>query len=256
MELKDDRDTAYNAILEPATLHSLRQEQLWKLIKALSDERKIRYVRHRQRKYGNMNKGFSKEEIHRFFGTPMHPSARMAFLTMLFLGLRIGEVVKIKQSNLDLVARRLYLHTEKAGTNDTLFLHDAIYAPLTDWIEEHQSAITAHEGFIFPAGKANGTEAYTSPHWLRKEFRRVCIASDIDRVYATSDERTGRATRHLHRFTTHSLRHTFATAFYRKTKDLLLTSKALRHTDMKSTTTYVHADQSELDMVLASDFLC
>lgn len=103
------RDDLYNAILQPDILHAFRQEQLWKLIQALSQERKVRYARHRQRKYGNINKGFTKLELQAFFTTSMHSTARLAFLTMLMLGLRIGEVVRLQRHDLDLSARRLYL---------------------------------------------------------------------------------------------------------------------------------------------------
>jgi len=252
--MNDQRDSAYNAILEPTVLHSLRQEQLWKLIKALSNERKIRYARHRQRKYGNINKGFTKPELQAFFTTPMHRTARMAFLIMLFLGLRIGEVVRIRRVDLDLAARRLYLHTEKANTNDSLYLHDAILEPLLDWLEEHEESITNHQDHLLFAGRGRNPHQYISPNWLRNEFHRVADVAGINRVYALSDERTGRRARGLHRLTTQSLRHTFATSIYHRTKDLLLTSKALRHTDMKSTTTYIHADQTELDAVLSQTF--
>ncbi len=251
---RQDRDSIYATILAPEILRSFSQRQLWTLIKALSHERKVRYVRHRQRKYGNLNKGFSHLELRAFFSTPLHPKARLAFLTMLCLGLRVGEVVKIKRSNLDLDARRLYVHTEKAGTHDSLYLHDAILEPLLDWLEEHETSITEHKEYIFFSDYQKEQRFHISPNWLRKEFRTATIAAGIDRSYAVSEERAGREQRNLHRLTTHSLRHTFATTFYRKTKDLLLTSRALRHTDMKSTTTYVHADQTELDAALSTIF--
>lgn len=248
--MQTPRDLAVAAILEPSVLHSLRQEQLWKLIKALSEERKVRYARHRQRKYGNMNKGFSPEELRRFFLMPMHPTARLAFLVMAFRGLRIGEVVRIRAQDIDLQQRRLYLHTEKAGTNDSLFLDDYLYTLLDNRLRNHQDAITAHQGYLLYRGKGANPNEYISPNWLRNEFRRVIKEAGLDRCYAESDERTGRTPRKLHRLTTHSLRHTFATRFYKKTKDLILTSKALRHRDTKSTITYIHSDQTELDTQL------
>ena len=46
--------------------------------------------------------------------------------------------------------------------------------------------------------------------------------------------------------TTHSLRHSFATALYRRTKDIFLVKEALRHRNIESTLVYARVNESRL----------
>lgn len=247
--MQTDRNEIYKSILQREILASLSKNQLAAIITACSRERKERYLR-KKRKRGNINKGFAKEQLRLFFAVPMSPKARLAFLTMLSAGLRVGEAVAIKAEHIDRLLHRLSIRTEKANTNDSAFLCDTIYALLLDWIEEHSDEIAAHNGYVFFSSQQG--RDHISNNWLRKEFRRVCIAADIDRTYDTTTERTGRRTRRLHILSTHSFRHTFGTGLYRQTKDLLLTSRGLRHTSMNSTNAYVHADMTDVDQAIAS----
>ena len=51
-------------------------------------------------------------------------------------------------------------------------------------------------------------------------------------------------------FNPYSLRHTFATRFYRKTKNLDALRKILGHKDIKTTMRYVHTDQDDLRLAM------
>ena len=50
----------------------------------------------------------------------------------------------------------------------------------------------------------------------------------------------------------HSLRHTFATDLYRKTKNLRITQKALGHSNIATTEIYTHIVDDELENALKS----
>jgi len=260
---RDRRDHAAQEILDPGVLHTLRKEQLWKLIKTLSQERKLRYVRRRGRRYGNINKGFSEEELTQFFQHCNHPTARMAFQLQAYLGLRIGEVVQLnmhptKERNswayVDMPQRRVWLQTEKANTADYCQLHEKIYPPLAAWLQAHEKEILAHDGYILFAGRGKNPTQHISPNYLRNEFRRAAKAAGLDQTYGPSDERTGRASRQLHRLTTHSLRHYFITSVYRSTKDPVVAQRLARHTDNKSTFVYIHTTEHDLDCAITAAF--
>ncbi len=49
----------------------------------------------------------------------------------------------------------------------------------------------------------------------------------------------------------HTLRHTFATGLYRRTGDILLVRKALRHHSIASTLTYARSDADSLRRAMA-----
>ena len=86
-----------------------------------------------------------------------------------------------------------------------------------------------------------------SSNWLRKEFREVINKCGLSDVYADSEERySKRQNRHLHRLTTHSLRHYFITKVYSNTKNPIHKQKLARHIDFKSTQVYIHSTKEEL----------
>ena len=77
----------------PTNLEDLSQDRLKKLITAVSETRKKKYGRNNTKKYGNLNKGFTDEELNKFFKFCSHPKAYACFYLMANLGLRVGEVV-------------------------------------------------------------------------------------------------------------------------------------------------------------------
>ncbi|EQD35384.1 integrase family protein, partial [mine drainage metagenome] len=75
-------------------------------------------------------------------------------------------------------------------------------------------------------------------------------------VYDTSDETNpARSVRHLHRLTTHSLRHYAITRFAKQTNgNLVLTSRFARHSDPSTTMTYITTRKDELYKEIDSTF--
>ncbi|MFH1237913.1 MAG: hypothetical protein ABIH79_02115 [archaeon] len=59
----------------PIELQSLSQDKLKKLITAVSETRKRKYQRRKGTKYRNLNKGFTDEELNKFFKFCSHPKA-------------------------------------------------------------------------------------------------------------------------------------------------------------------------------------
>ncbi|MDH3353004.1 MAG: hypothetical protein OEL87_00980, partial [Nanoarchaeota archaeon] len=72
----------------PISLEDLTQDKLKKLVTAVSETRKNKYKRKKGKKYGSLNKGFTEEELNRFFKFCANPKAFLAFFLMANLGLR------------------------------------------------------------------------------------------------------------------------------------------------------------------------
>lgn len=241
-------------------IHSLSKKRLVNLITALSDMRKKKYLRRRDKRYGNLNKGFTDEELVKFLKACRHTKAKIAFMMQAFLGLRVGEVVKVKAEDVDFCKNRIRIFTEKANTVDFLYLHRAIRGVLYDWVGKNQDEIAAHSGYIFYSENMAENREHISDNWLRKEFRDVCKLCGLDEWYAEADDdkhpffKTHNRHRKLHRLTTHSLRHYFITKVYKRSNNMKHTQKLARHTDIQSTQVYIYTNPEELENTLREVF--
>lgn len=242
------------------SIDDIPKQKLIGLITALSRVRKRRYSRLKEKKYGNLNKGFTHEELLKFFGACKQPKARLAFMMQAFLGLRVGEVVKVKAEDIDFFNNRIRVFTEKARVTDFLYLHESIRGVLHTWINENPNQIKEHGGYVLFSENVTENRQHISDAWLRKEFRDVCKLAGLDEWYAEADDtdhpvrkRNGR-NRKLHRLTTHSLRHYFITKVYNSSKNIKHTQKLARHTDIKSTQVYIYTNPEELEETMRQVF--
>jgi integrase len=240
------------------SLEDLPQDKIKDLIKRLSLIRKRKYTRCKERRYGNLNKGFTEGELQQFFKCCKNPRAYLAFKIMSLLGLRITECVSIKILDLDFQKNKIRIDTEKAGTIDYLYLHNEVRKLLFEWCEKFQEEILAHDGFIlFPDPRGSSVNNHISANWLRKEFRNVCLLSNLNESYGMANNYIGKGKfkdRRLFRLTTHSLRHYYISKVYRASTDPIRTQKLARHQDFKSTQVYIHISQKEVDETLEKVF--
>lgn len=222
-------------------------------IRIASKIKQHNFVRLREPKYGSTSKAFSDKELEVFLNNCKFAKAKLAFKLMAFLGLRVGEVVNIKISDIDTKRHLLKIHTEKAHTLDELYLHDKIRHDIYEWMAKYQHRIKKHEGYLLfsdIAGRVN-----ISPDWLRNEFRRTAIKSGINDNYGMSTESIpNRKQRVLYRLTTHSLRHYFITRVYRNTKNPIHTQKLARHKEFGSTQVYIRSNKDELNGSMKDTF--
>ncbi|MDP2908887.1 MAG: tyrosine-type recombinase/integrase, partial [Nanoarchaeota archaeon] len=169
-------------------LNELSEHKLKRLITKLSDIRKKKYIRRKDTKYGNINKGFTDNEIKRFFDVSRTHNEKcfVSFFLMGNLGLRIGEVVKIKLDDIDLVKNKIRISTEKSHTGDFLYLHKSVRKCLIYWFEKHQEKILKNEGYVLFSNNRNSKLPHVTPEWLRKKFREICYLSDLNEHYGFS----------------------------------------------------------------------
>ncbi len=250
----DDQNLTKNNYV---SFEDLSQDKLKNLISTLSEIRKKKYKRRKGNKYGSLNKGFTDEELNIFFKFCSNPKARLCFILMSQLGLRIGEVVKITLFDLNFKENRIRIFTEKSKTIDFLHLHEKVRIPLKSWVQLHEKAIEKSEGYLFFSD--NPERKYISKDWLRKEFREVCKRAGLDETYGVAEDinnplQQKRGIRKLHRLSTHSLRHHFITKVYDSCKDPIKTQMLARHCDFKSTQVYIHTNQKEVDETLEKVF--
>lgn len=147
---------------------------------------------------------------------------RLMMELCLAAGLRAGEVVAVRVEHLDFATGRLDVRDGKGAKDRRLWLSDEVAGRLAAWLDRRP------EGpWLFPTSR--GTCVRTSH--LRRSVKRYARAASIDDAERVSP---------------HTLRHTFATRLYERTRDLALVKMALGHADISTTTIYVHLADGEL----------
>lgn len=150
-----------------------------------------------------------------------NPHAAIAILLGDQAGLRISEVVKLRAADCDIkrAPYRLLIRGAKHRQADHVD-EQPIGDELAEELRRQLARVHADELNCCVMG--GRTSPYTRQHALAlaKEIHRAC---DVPEIYNF-----------------HSWRHGYGTRIYLETKDLLLTSRMLRHRSTKPTERYVH----------------
>ncbi|MFH1695389.1 MAG: site-specific integrase [Candidatus Micrarchaeota archaeon] len=219
-----------------------------------------RFKRKRMKKYGNINKGFTEEELQKFFHFFHDSEDRefLAFKMQAFLGLRIGEVIKVRLHDINFDKRNIIIHSEKTQVHDELYLHDAIFPLLRDFVSKHKQEILDNANFVFFSRNSRGKKPFLSTPYLRKKFREICARAGLTEFYSFAEDQNNphccSSNRKLFRLTTHSLRHYYVTKVYNSTLDPVTTSRLARHTKLQTTQIYIHTDKASLNNGLKKTF--
>src|SRR3989338_730148 len=237
---------------------SLTKHKLERLSKTLHKIYKEKYrAKDKKRKYGNINKGFTEEELQRFLSSVKDRKSYLAFLLQSHLGLRVTEVVNMKLDDIDFRSNKVRISTLKAKTGDFMFMPSRVRKFLLTWVQKHQNKIEEKGGFVLFSDNPWQKRDHISQHWLRNEFRECCLLTNLDEWYDYADDQKNprqKGPRKLHRLTTHSLRHYFITKVYNHCKNPILTQKLARHTDLQSTQTYININLEKLGTIVDEVF--
>ncbi len=221
----------------------------WNLVKAitiLSEARKRRFLRSKRPKYGSMNKGFTEEELERFFSVIDEPRMHLLFSFQAMLGLRVGEAVRVNIQDINLKTRELRIFTEKSGKTDYLLIPEKLFEAALRYIAAYEKEIAASKGYLFfPVSRSKSeTMPHITSHTVRVVFSEYVKKAKLEEVYGYS---VGAIPRSLHRLSPHSLRHYAITNFCRKNGgNVALASKFARHTNLQATMIYIHTAKEEL----------
>ena len=208
-----------------------------------------RFKKNRIPKYGSINKGFNEPQVQAFFRVIKDPKFHLLFSYQAYLGLRIGEAVRLNMRDINFDTRELVIKTEKSHVLDTLLIPLPLFNETVAYIKSYISGRNS-DGYLFypEKGKSTRDSLFLDQNYVRKKFREYVIRAKLNEAYATSNETVqGRSLRMLHRLTTHSLRHYAITKFSKSVNgNLILTSKFARHSEPKITMTYINTQKEEL----------
>jgi site-specific recombinase XerD len=178
---------------------------------------RIRQVRVEQR----LPVVLSRDEVARLIAAAGSLKYQTALSLAYGAGLRAGEVVALKTSDVD--STRMTLRIEQAkGRKDRY----AILSPLmlerlrAWWRDAHPKGLVVQGGWLFPGG--NRVNPMT-PRQLNRAVHAAAAAAGIDK-----------------RVSMHTLRHCFATHLLEQKEDIRVIQVLLGHKKIDTTTVYTH----------------
>lgn len=142
---------------------------------------------------------------------------RVAIVLMLYAGLRLGEVARLRVADVDLVSRALTIRDSKHGKSRVVAMHQDLVQELRSWLagRGQRAAVVPGEH-----GRAIG------PKSVAKIFEVWLPARGL-KIHA------------------HRLRHTCATQFYAASHNLLALQEFLGHDSPETTRVYTLIDTAQ-----------
>ncbi len=157
--------------------------------------------------------------------------ARDAAVVALLLGtgMRLASLVALDAADVSIEDRAVLIRRLKGGGETRKALSETVRARLAAWIMARLKLPTNR-----PELFVSGQMRRLSSRQVQVIVRRALAAAGIER-----------------RLTVHGLRHTFATALYARTKDILLVQRAMDHRSVASTLVYAQVSDARVAAAVA-----
>lgn len=200
-------------------------------------------------KYGTLNMVFKDEELREFFRHVASQKFKLIFKFQAYMGLRVGEAVRIRLDDIDFEGRELTIDSEKTRVKDVLRIPAGLFRELGEFVSIHQREIAEAQGYIFFKGNDNNRNRrlHVNKDYARKMFRQARDAAGLSSAYGVSEESCdNHRRRQLYRLGTHSLRRYAITRFHRVSRDIVMTSRYARHLDTTETVRYIENNRAVL----------
>jgi len=168
-----------------------------------------------------------QREIEAFLACVRGPRNRLLCQLMLFSGLRVSEVCKLRIEHLDLFEDRLLVFQGKGSKDRYLPIAMRMQHELRAWVGDRTS------GWMFPAERLRKGPGHLSIRHVEQLVPAIGERAMIPR-----------------RITPHTLRHSFACLCLEKGATIREVQDLLGHSDMKTTAVYLHVDTSRLKSVV------
>lgn len=238
-------------------LWGLSQGELKELSKQISFVKEHKFKRRNSVKYRVPGyKTFQTQDFDLFLSNikPHEYQFKVLFLVDAFLGLREGELVKLKISDFDFRNKTVKIRTEKQrgyfDVQDIMPLNKKLEELLIEYLSEYEEDINKHEGFLFYA-KSNACKTkHLSTAYLRKFFRVVCARAGLTETYSHREPSTQNSSPQscapLYKYSPHSIRHAFGNYLCTRGVPPIIAKHLLRHKSLKATEVYYVPQASDV----------
>ena len=163
------------------------------------------------------------EEVDRLLRHVEHPVVYYFLRTMAFTGMRVSECAHLTLEHLDLERQLLLVYQGKGGKSRWIPLNDEITQDLKCYLQTVRPAVSTP--FVFAFRRTGQVSRQSINNHLKRARSRAGIEKDV---------------------TSHMLRHSFASYLITKGVHVAVIQKLLGHANLRTTSTYLHVDRSEL----------
>lgn len=159
---------------------------------------------------------------------------------MFNLGFRLAEVVNLKWQDVDFLSEVVMIREGKGMKDRTLYIKDNNWRgendkrALQEWKERQVKEVGKLPEYVFSTMSSNSKGEKLSDRYVQNMIARYSKKAGIRKKVSP-----------------HTLRHTFATDLYRKTRDLVVVKNVLGHSDLSTTMIYVHLVGSDVEEALS-----
>lgn len=164
------------------------------------------------------------EEVAKVFKVIEHPKHLMMLETIYATGVRCGELVKLKVSDIDSKRKVLIIRNGKGGKERLTLLSDTLLFKLRNYYKQYKPKEWLFEG-------RTGHAATSVP---QKACNRAEEISEVGK-----------------KVTPHVLRHAFATSLLEQGVDLVTISNLLGHSRIKTTELYTHVTLKKIQTTVS-----
>lgn len=221
----------------------------------LYKERINKFRRNKKPLYEGQSKAFPEDRINELIEIEDNQKARLCYIIMANMGLRISEVIQIKINDIK-ENWELEINNVKCKRKEFMIIPKSIRNEIEEYKNKYKYEIANGKNYLFYSIMSN--RDHISKDWLRNQFRKKIKIMRLNKVYGkTNESKKDRKERELNLYTTHSLRHYFCKKFYRFLKEckdedikIELTRISMRHTDINSTLVYLRENNSRVNEIL------
>lgn len=185
----------------------------------------------RKKKKG-VYKVLTKEELSTFFDLVDNYKFKTIFMLAYGSGLRIGEIVNLRDEDIDSKNMRIFIREGKGNKERYTILSNKSLEMLREYWTKYRQHKRKGKIFLSESGEAI-TEYVIRTHF-RKYRKKAKISSKV---------------------TMHTLRHNFATNLIEKGATIIQVKELMGHSNIRSTMEYIHVANIDLDLESPLDVL-
>lgn len=163
------------------------------------------------------------DEVQKIINHLTSPIIKYVVILMSNTGLRVNEAISLKLEDVDLVERVVHVINGKGGKDRDVPISEALATELEFYLENIRPDVFS---LYFFATQRTGR---ISQQYINRVLKETAKELGINKTV-----------------TSHVLRHTFASQLVKTDTHVSIIQRLLGHADVRTTSIYMHADQSDL----------